>query len=236
MKIKKYQKKFDFSYCFGAYPNIDLLNKYPKEVMKVILKEGGLESDGVDEVIRLCKINNIPYEVNDHLIEKIAFKENTYVVGVFKKFEKVLSKDSNHLVLVNPKNMGNIGTIIRTMVAFGFKDLAIIRPAADIFDPKVVRSAMGALFHINFKYYTDFEEYSNEFNTHNLFPFMLDGGKNIDSVNFKSPYSLIFGNESQGLPDEFQKVGQSVFIPQSEDVDSLNLSVSVAISLYLASR
>lgn len=236
MKIKKYQKKFDFSYCFGAYPNIDLLNKYPQEVLKVFLKEDGLESDGVDEVVRLCKANGIPYEINDHLIEKIAVKENTYVVGVFKKFEKDLSKDANHLVLVNPKNMGNIGTIIRTMVAFGFKDLAIIRPAADIFDPKVVRSAMGALFHINFKYYADFEEYSKEFDIHQFYPFMLDGGVSIDDIKFEKPYSLVFGNESQGLPDDFQKIGKSVYIPQSENVDSLNLSVSVAISLYLASR
>ena len=48
----------------------------------------------------------------------------------------------------------------------------------------------------------------------------------------QKPFSLVFGNEQSGLPAVFQTYGQSVFIPQSDKIDSLNLSVAVSIGAY----
>ena len=48
----------------------------------------------------------------------------------------------------------------------------------------------------------------------------------------KEPYSLVFGNEGAGLPPEFASMGQSVIIPNSDEIDSLNLSVAAAIGVY----
>lgn len=235
-KIKKYQKKFEYTYAFGAFPVLDLLKLYPKKVYKVLLKTDTEGSEGVSEVIELCTKNNIPFEYADRLIEKISVKENTYVVGVFEKYESKISKNSNHIVLVNPSNMGNIGTVIRTMLGFGFKDLAIIKPAADIFDPKVIRSTMGAIFHINFEYFNTIDDYISQYPENNLYPFMLDGAKDIQEVEFKQPFSIIQGNESQGLGKEYKDLGQSVYIPHSKDIDSLNLSVATAIGLWEATK
>ena len=231
-KLKRYDKKFEYSYTFGAYPTLDLLRKKGDVVFEVYIKEGSQSSDGVEEVVRLCKEGNIPCEVNDRLIEKIAYKENTYVVGVFKKYECELSKDSNHIVLVNPSNTGNLGTIIRTMLGFGFKDLAIIKPGVDIFEPKVVRSSMGSLFHINFRYFNSVQEYLDMYGKRNIYPFMLDGAKNISEVEFKEPFSFVQGNEGSGLPSEFKDLGQSIYIPHSKDIDSLNLSIATSIGMW----
>lgn len=52
--------------------------------------------------------------------------------------------DGNHVVLVNPSNAGNLGTIIRSCIGFGVEDIAIILPAVDLFDPKTIRASMGA--------------------------------------------------------------------------------------------
>ena len=49
--------------------------------------------------------------------------------------------------------MGNLGTIMRTMVGFGMEDLAIIRPGVDAYDPKVIRASMGSIFHLRFAYF-----------------------------------------------------------------------------------
>ena len=236
MKIKRYQKKFDYSYAFGTYPVIDLLKYKRDSVLKVLVKSKTDESDGVKEVESLCKEYGIRMEVADRGIEKIAFKENTYVVGIFKKYDCELSKENNHLVLVEPRNMGNIGTIIRTMLGFNFKDLVLIGSSADIFDPKVVRSTMGALFRINFKHYNTIQEYMSEFPTHNIYPFMLDGAKDIMEVEFKEPFSMVQGNESSGLSNEYKDIGQSVYIPHSNDIDSLNLSIATSIGLWEVSR
>jgi TrmH family RNA methyltransferase len=132
--------------------------------------------------------------------------------------------------------MGNIGTIIRTMLGFKFKDLVLIGDSADIFDPKVVRSTMGALFRINFKHFDNIQEYVSKYSNHNLYPFMLDGDKDIREVEFKSPLSLIQGNEGKGLDESFKDLGQSVYIPHSKDIDSLNLAVATSIGLWEVGR
>lgn len=235
-KLKRYQKKFDFSYSFGAYPTLDLLEYHKEKVLKVLVKEDGLKSDGVSEILDFCKNENILFEENSRAIEKIAYKENTYVVGIFKKYECSLSSEGNHVVLVEPSNMGNLGTIIRTMLGFDFKDLAIIRPGVDIFDPMVVRSTMGAIFHINFEYFNSIEEYLERFPNHTMYPFMLDGAKDIREVEFVYPISFIQGNEGRGLDSKYKNIGQSVYIPHSKDIDSLNLSVATSIGLWEVRR
>ncbi len=235
-KLKKYQRKFDYSYAFGPYPTIDLLKHKRDSVLEVLLNSNNDGSESVQEVVRLCKEFGIKIEEQDRAIERIAFKENTYTVGVFKKYECELEVGKNHLVLVEPRNMGNLGTIIRTMLAFGIKDLAIIKPAVDIFDPKVVSSTMGAIFQVNFKYYGSIEEYLKDFSNHHIYTFMLDGAKDIRQVKFEEPFSMVQGSESSGLPRDFKNLGQSVYIPQSKDIDSLNLSVATAIGLWESSK
>jgi TrmH family RNA methyltransferase len=63
---------------------------------------------------------------------------------------------------------------------------------------------------------------------------MLEGAKNIKEVEFKEPMSLIHGNESRGLPEKFKGFGQSVYIPHSEDIESLNLSIAASIGMWEA--
>ncbi len=128
--------------------------------------------------------------------------------------------------------MGNLGTIMRTMLGFGVRNLALIAPACDIFDPKVIRSSMGALFSLNFAYFSSFEEYLCQYPRHFCYPFMLDGKISLDQVQVQKPYALIFGNESRGLDSSFQNLGQSVVISHLDTIDSLNLAMSCGIALY----
>jgi len=235
-KLKRYQKKYSHSYSFGIYPTLDLLRYRADKVLKILLKQEDYDSEGIEEIVRICKENSIPIKVNERGIEKISVKENTYVVGVFEKYEVDLEKGSNHMVLMEPRNMGNVGTIIRTMLGFDFKDLAIIGPSVDIFDPKVVRSTMGAIFRVNFKYFDNVSEYLERHPERNVYSFMLEGAKSIKEVEFKEPMSLIHGNESRGLPEEFKDIGQSVYIPHSKNIDSLNLSIATGIGLWEVSR
>lgn len=236
MKIKKYQKKYEFSYAFGTYPVIDLLKYRSEEVITIFLKSTAEDSEGIEEVKSLCKSKGVPLNVSDKSIEKVAVKENTYVMGVFKKYDSGLEESSNHLVLVEPRNMGNLGTIIRTMLGFKFKNLVLIGASADIFDPKVVRSTMGALFRINFKHYDTIQEYMSDYGLHNLYPFMLEGAKDIREVQFKEPFSIVQGNESRGLDSSYKDLGQSIYIPHTDDIDSLNLAIATGIGLWEVSR
>jgi TrmH family RNA methyltransferase len=177
----------------------------------------------------LAAAQNIALEKNDGLLERLAHKGNIYVFGVFAKYQMQLSAGS-HLVLVNPREPGNLGTIIRTMLAFQLPDLVLINPATDVFHPHVIRAAIGANFLLNAAYMDSFETYAERY-PRAFYPFMLTGSRPLETVSFAQPASLIFGPEWPGLPKSFQRFG-GVRIAQNPAVESLSLPVAVAIALY----
>lgn len=231
-KIRTYKKDLPYSYTLGTFLTIELLQFKPKQVHTVLLHTKGKNSEGIDKIISLCKKENIKYEYNDRLINILSPKGNCFAIGVFTKYEENLAKEDNHIVLVKPSDSGNLGTIIRTALGFGIKNLAIIKPAVDIFDPKTVRSSMGAIFNIAFTYYDSFSEYQNMYQKHNLYPFMLNAKEKLFSLKPKLPFSLIFGNEGSGLDKRFENIGTSLVISHNKEIDSLNLSIAVGIALY----
>lgn len=230
MRITRYKKSLDYSYTLGIYPTIDLLKYKAKQILKVIVSEKLHRQKGYQSIINLVKKHNITLEGNNKLIDKLSTKENCYAVGIFKKYKSKLG-GGNHLLLVGPRNSGNLGTITRTMLSFGHADLAIVKPAVDIFHPQVVRSSMGAVFNVNFEYFDNIQEYVSRF-SRNMYLFMVDGERELRKMEFDHPFTLVFGNESKGLPEEFRKLGTTIKLTQTDKVDSLNLAVVCGIVLY----
>jgi TrmH family RNA methyltransferase len=232
--IKPYKKDFDYSYALGVFLTIELLEHKPEHVLSIILSTNAVKNSGLEKIRGIAESHGIPIEINDRLIERLSPKENCYAVGVFRKYDNRLDNGKNHIVLVNPMDSGNLGTIIRTSLGFKFTNMAIIRPAVDIFDPKSIRASMGAVFSMCFSYFDSFEAYSESFSQHQLYPFLLNGQVSIHMVHTikKEPYALIFGNESSGLPESFNAIGTGITIPHAETIDSLNLSVAAAIAEY----
>lgn len=234
--LKSYNKSLAYTYSVGVYPSLELLQNRPKDVAKVVVDARGKENTGLQKILELCDKLGVTTEVSPATVQKIAKSENAYCLGVVNKYLCDLEQGENHLVLVNPSDMGNLGTIIRTALAFDVVNLAIIKPACDIFDPKVIRASMGALFKIRFAYFDTFADYVDSQNRseNNLYTFRTNGDVELADCGFKQPFSLIFGNEGSGLPEEFESIGDGVKIPQSNSVDSLNLSVAVGIVLQHA--
>ncbi len=234
MRLKRYKKDFEHGYAFGVFPTLELLTHRPQNCLGVMLHPKGEANRGMTKIQALCQENGIPFEFQEKTLTRIGARENDYAAGVFHKTEPGLEASANHVILVNPGGTGNLGTILRTMPGFGFRDLAIIEPAADIFHPGVVRASMGALFQLRFARFTDFDAYRESF-PRNLYPLMTDGAIPLPDARFAPPFGLIFGPENAGLPQEYHACGTSVSIPQSAAIDSLNLAVSVGITLYQAS-
>lgn len=233
MQLKKYKKEFSHSYALGPFPTFELLQNAPGRALEVHAAQGFHE---LDKLAALCESKKVPFFVGDKTLPKISDKEICYAAGVFQKYSTSLSQESPHVVLHNPADMGNLGTILRTLLGFGIKNLAIIEPAADLFHPKVVRASMGALFHMNVESFPDFDAYRQRCGAgRDLFPFMLDGKKvlQLSDCPKSAKYTLVFGNEARGLPPEFAEYGTSILIPQSPEVDSLNLAVSVAVGSFV---
>ena len=233
MKYEKYKLNLPYSYTLGITLTIELIKKHPLDILDIYFHSSfnGESKELIEKLLKDLKITPL---TNDKIFNIVSQKENVYVIGVFKKFDSKLDKNSNHIVLVNPSNAGNLGTIIRTSVGFNMNNLAIIKPAVDIFDPKAVRASMGALFNLNFALFDSFSDYDKLYNR-NYYPFMLKAKQKLKDVEFTSPYSLIFGNEATGLPNEFLNYN-SVIIPHSNTIDSLNLPIAVSIALYSATK
>lgn len=231
-QIRTYKKEADYSYTLGAFPTYELISARPEKVIMVVVHSSYTDTDKLKQI---CKKSSIPLECNDKLIMKLSDKENCFVAGLFEKYDSGLSGSSSHIVLVNPSNMGNLGTVLRTAVGFGIYDIAIILPAADLFNPKTVRSSMGALFKLRFHLYPSFSLYREEFPHHEIFTFMLNGERTLNLTDCPKPklFSLVFGNEATGLGTSYLEAGTSIFIPQSADVDSLNLTIAVGIGAYV---
>lgn len=232
-KYKSYKKEFGYSYTIGAYSTVELLSNRPEKALAVYIHSKHNDSRLIES---LCG-KKIEVIRDDKVFTQVHVNDKCYVLGVFQKYETVCCKDNPHIVLVNPSDMGNLGTIIRTVAGLGYKDLAVITPAADIYNPKTIRASMGALFRINFQHFETFKEYEQAFGNRTMFPFMLDGEIILrpDHCPKTKLFSLVFGNESTGLDQSFSKVGPGIKIPQTGQVDSLNLSVAVGIGAYMFS-
>lgn len=229
---KRYHKEGGFSYALGITLTFELLNCRPECAERVYIHSLMKQGDTLNRLIELCGQSGVEIVYSDKIFRVLSQKENCYVIGEFKKFFGKLDRNRSHIVLVNPSNSGNMGTIMRSALGFGLNQIAIIKPAVDAFDPKVVRASMGSVFSTEFAYYDSFDEYMEEMNERELYPFMLDAKKKLNDVEPKGVFALIFGNEAAGLPKYFSDIGTSVIIPHSDKIDSLNLPVAASIAMY----
>lgn len=230
-KIRKYKQEYDYSYTLGMAPTMELIKMKREQIEAIYVHPKFKAREAENDIYRICAENNLPCETNEKIFNRIATKENTYVLGVFRKFSSGVSNSAPHIVLVNPSDSGNLGTIIRTGVGFNFRNIVIIKPSADIYDPKVVRASMGAIFYSNFEYFNSFEEYMDSNKDYEFYSFMLNGSLNLKDI--KRPdnkFALVFGNEATGLPDKFLQYGKSVCISHTNDIDSFNLAIAFGIA------
>ena len=253
MEIKKYKKESQYSYTLGAFPTLELVEAMPEKVIEILIHPDFSDKELVtDKCRKACGSGSLDRQIavgkdgkpngqitvreDGRLIDRLSDKENVYVVGIFDKYKCSLKTGRPHIVLVNPSNMGNLGTIIRTACGFGIEDIAIIGNGADHFNPKVVRASMGAIFRERIECFDDFDAYRSVYNEpgREIFTFMLNGEKPLRVGDIPKPelFSLVFGNEATGLPDEYLDYGTSIIIPQTEYVDSLNLTIAAGIGMY----
>jgi len=229
--LNPYTRKSPYSYTLGVAPTLELIAHRPHSTRKVIMSTKGVANRGAARLRELCASLQIEVQTNDRAMRRIASSGNCYAAGVFTKYREQLNPQASHVVLVNPDDMGNLGTIARTMLGYGMRDLAIIEPACDLFHPRAIRASMGALFRLRFAYFAGFDAYRTRY-ARPIYAFMTDGSRGLAETEFQEPCASVFGNEGWGLPPEYGQLGTSVRIEQCNTIDSLNLAVAVGIALH----
>jgi TrmH family RNA methyltransferase len=235
IKVNAYKHGDLVTYALGATVVMEYLNHAVSDVEAVIVHPGFRSEETRAKIDAICAARSIPVSVEEKPFNILSKKENCFVIAVIRKTQTKI-KPGNHMVLVNPSNAGNLGTITRSCLGFGVRDIAIVPPAVDHYDPKVIRASMGAAASVRTEVFGSFEEYSERFPDNRLYPFMLDGSVRLQETKIEAPFSLIMGNEATGLSAEFSRIGTPVRIEHSGAIDSLNITIAASIGLYEAAK
>jgi len=177
--------------------------------------------------------DNITQISNAELQNISNLKSPNKVLAVVQfKNHKIIKHEGITLVLDEINDPGNLGTIIRMCDWFGVKQIICSKNTVDIFNPKVVQSAMGSAFRVKVNY-TDLENYLSDITTPIYGAFM--DGKNLKEVKIPKSAHLVMGNEANGISAEINKlITDKVAIKNiGKSAESLNVAVATSILLHV---
>ncbi|MGN1299674.1 MAG: TrmH family RNA methyltransferase [Candidatus Scatovivens sp.] len=232
--------------------------KYRDENNEFIIEGIKMLSEAIQEKINIkhiiicddcddnCQIpSELMYEIAKYNMVRVSQKVFKYITdvtnpqGILAVVEKNKSseidyKDDFFVILDDIQDPGNIGTILRTADSINLKQIIVSDKTADAFNPKVVRSTMGAIFRVNVIVVDDLTKTVRELKKHKVKIYATDLGtdKSIYDVNYKKT-AIIIGNESKGVSEKLLNIAdERIKIPMTGKTESLNAGVATGIILY----
>lgn len=194
-------------------------------------------------------LKNYKYEVvSDQVFEHMSdTKTPQGILGLVKmkenKLADMLSTDNGQapllMILENLQDPGNLGTIIRTAEGAGVSGIILTSNSVDIYNPKVIRSTMGAMYRMKFVYVEDLAGTVDTLKAKGVRTYAahLQGAVDYVTCDYTKPTAFFIGNEGNGLtPEATAMADQKIIIPMQGQLESLNAAVSSAILMYEAAR
>ncbi len=230
----------------------DLENAYLVEGIKMV-KEAILEKASIKQII-ICddceKSDSIPKD----LMYEIAKYDCTYVTNKIFKYISEVQTPQGVLAVIEKNNVnydinynediivalddiqdpGNLGTILRTVDSVGLTQILVSKGTADCYNPKVVRSSMGAIYRVKIIECEDLLKTLKEVkkNKFKLLVTSLGDSKNIYEMKYNKKV-LVIGNEANGVKESVMNLAdEKIKIPMLGRTESLNASVATGIILY----
>ena len=210
------------------------------KVIKAYFAESYVNAGYAEEAMK-----EVPYEiVADSVFNSMA--ETVTPQGVLAivrmpeySLEDMISDAGTLVLLENLRDPGNLGTIIRTAEAAGVSGVILSKESVDIYNPKVIRSTMGAVYRVPFLYVDDFLALLQDLRARELrlLAAHLKGKKTFDKADYSGKVGILIGNEANGLSEEASELAnEKVLIPMAGSVESLNAAVAAALLMYEAFR
>ena len=203
------------------------------------LLEMALQNNAVLEVYTLKK-RNLPesvnqYLVNEDILKKIAFTMNPQgVVAVCKMpKEKEISSDKV-LLLDDVSDPGNLGTIFRTALAFGYKDILLTKHCCSAYNEKAIQASQGAIFLLTL--HKNFELSKMKKNGYQIVSTEIKGSVDLDSFKPEEKHILVLGNESRGVSQELLDISDARVRIKIKEIESLNVGVAAGIVMHHFSK
>ncbi len=179
------------------------------------------------------KSTNI-YLINETINKHYSqLKTPSGISAIYKIKPFPISFDEPIIYLNAINDPGNLGTIMRTMLAFGFNNLIIDEKCADIYNAKVVSAARDTIFKINIFHDEDRSWLIKNKKSLPIYVSNVQQGKNINTFQPASKFCLVLGSESHGVNQELiDMANENIKIDISKNIESLNVAIASAIFLY----
>lgn len=173
--------------------------------------------------------------VSKEVLKKLSSVDTpSKVMAVVCKRKVEDSYGEKVLILDRIQDPGNLGTIIRSAVAFNIDTIVCSTDTVDFYNPKVVRASQGMMFHIPILI-KNTENFIRELkdNDYKIVGTKVTNGKDVRTASIYSHFALIIGNEGQGISQDIENLcDEYLYIKMNENCESLNASVAASILLY----
>lgn len=197
----------------------------------------------IERIFVLEGVNDYPkdkiIETTEAVLSKISdAKSAPKVVAVAHQVPQnleTIKKAKKVILLEGIKDAGNLGTILRTASAFGFDGIILYGDTVDLYNPKCVRSTVGCLWKTPVIKIEKFKELKDIFTSFERVATLPKGDNVIGLSDYKPSEKVLimFGSEADGLSEELKNFAtKNVTIEMVENVESLNLSISVGVVAY----
>ena len=173
--------------------------------------------------------------VSNEVMSKLSFtKSPQFIMAKCKiKKENKLIDGKRYLILDDLQDPGNIGTLIRTALAFSIDQVILSNNCVDLYNDKLLRSMQGANFHINC-IYDDLKTVISTLKKNNvkIIGSALENGQDIKQIKISEKMAFIVGNEGNGMnKDILQECDYVGYIPINT-IESLNVAIAGSIMMY----
>lgn len=228
LQDRKYRKKTKMFIVEGMHL---VLEAYKKGVIEELI----LEKDTV------LPINLPTVYVTEEIINKISTLDTpSNIMALCKMNEDEVKLGNKVLLLDGVQDPGNLGTIIRSAAAFSVDTIVLSPTTVDLYNPKVVRSTQGMMFHIDIVT-RDLKEVITELKEREIpiYGTKVEYGEDVRTLPQKDrvKYALIMGNEGNGVEDNILDLcDKYLYIDMDPEVESLNVGVACGILLYELNR
>lgn len=209
-------------------------------VIKAYFSESYIKEWYQDEALPEVPYETVADSVFDAMAETVTPQGVLAIVKMPEySLEEMITAAGTLVLLENLRDPGNLGTIIRTAEAAGVSGVILSKESVDMYNPKVIRSTMGAVYRVPFLYVEEFYELLENLRQQNvrLLAAHLKGKKTFDEADYSGKVGILIGNEANGLSEEAAELAnEKVLIPMAGSVESLNAAVAAALLMYEAFR
>ena len=198
--------------------------------------EMAVEAKVVKQVFSLEKIDNLDesipqYIVSREVLEKISSTKSPQgVVTVCKLLSQNKIKSNKVLYLDGVSDPGNLGTILRTALAFEFNDVILSKNCCSFYNEKCLQASQGAIFILNIVSGKNLADLKKE--NYQIIATEIKGSVSLEKVKKNDKLVLVLGNESHGVSKEVLELADQRVRIDIENIESLNVAIAGAIAMF----